>query len=244
MPALVSDALKSAAVDEDSLTDTIRLEVPGRSTAYGICKFAVEWATACLLLVLLAPFLAILALIVKCTSRGPAIYAQTRLGKDDRPFTLYKFRTMRHDCERLSGPCWAQPDDPRVTVLGRFLRAFHLDELPQLWNVVRGEMSLIGPRPERPEIIAKLETVIPRYSERRQVRPGMTGLAQVQLPPDTTLSCVRRKLIYDLYYIEQISFWLDLQILSSTFCKFLGIPLVVLPPIFILPARERLQACA
>ncbi len=124
--------------------------------------------------------MAFLALLIRCTSRGPAIYRQVRLGWGDRPFTLYKLRTMQHDCEKLTGPCWAVPNDPRVTRIGRCLRATHMDELPQLWNVLRGEMSLIGPRPERPEIIVNLESfLIPRYAEHacispRPYRPGPT----------------------------------------------------------------------
>ena len=105
-----------------------------------------------------------------------------RLGKNGRPFRLHKIRTMRHDCEKATGPRWAVPGDPRITPLGRFLRQTHLDELPQLWNVLRGEMSLVGPRPERPEFVPDLEQAIPHYRDRLLVRPGVTGLAQVQLP--------------------------------------------------------------
>jgi lipopolysaccharide/colanic/teichoic acid biosynthesis glycosyltransferase len=194
-------------------------------------KRAIDCALATILLVLASPLLALLAILIRCTSRGPAIYPQVRLGWRDRPFTLYKLRTMQHDCEKLTGPCWALPNDPRVTLVGRFLRATHMDELPQLWNVLRGEMSLIGPRPERPEIIVKLEDSIPHYAERRRVLPGLTGLAQLQLPPDTDLSCVRRKLVYDLHYIETASFWLDTRILAGTVFKVLGLSCQVIPPI-------------
>lgn len=196
-----------------------------------ISKRVFERLLAALLLAICSPLLAALALTIRCTSRGPAIYAQTRLGLRNRSFTLYKLRTMQHDCERLTGPCWAIPNDPRVTRVGRFLRATHLDELPQLWNVVRGEMSLIGPRPERPEIIKKLEVAIPRYAERRRVLPGLTGLAQLQLPPDTDFTCVRRKLVYDLHYIEKASFGLNCRILLGTVCKVVGLRCYVIPPI-------------
>ena len=127
-----------------------------------------------------------------------------------------------HDCERATGPQWAKARDPRATPLGRVLRATHLDELPQLWNVVRGEMSLVGPRPERPEFVRELERVIPNYRERLRVRPGITGLAQVQLPPDEDLAGVTRKVAYDVYYVERISPWLDLRILMGTALKLSG----------------------
>ena len=196
-----------------------------------VAKRTVDCLLASILLIATLPLMLILAILIRCTSRGPAIYPQVRLGRGDKPFTLYKLRSMQHDCEKFTGPCWAVPNDPRVTVVGRLLRVTHMDELPQLWNVLRGEMSLIGPRPERPEIIVKLETSIPRYAERRQVLPGLTGLAQLQLPPDTDLSCVRRKLVYDLHYVEKASFWLDCRILVGTVFKVLGLSCHVIPPI-------------
>src|SRR5205814_291249 len=115
--------------------------------------------------------------LVRITSRGPAFYTQTRLGLRGRTFTIYKLRSMYEYCENHSGPLWSSKDDPRVTPLGRFIRRTHIDELPQLWNILRGDMSLIGPRPERPEFLPKLETIVPRYRERLRVRPGVTGLA-------------------------------------------------------------------
>jgi len=135
---------------------------------------------------------------------------------------ILKLRTMYHDCELETGPQWAKARDPRATPLGRFLRASHLDELPQLWNVVRGEMSLVGPRPERPEFVRDLERVIPNYRGRLRVRPGITGLAQVQLPPDADTDGVARKVAYDVYYVERISLWLDLRILIGTALKMAG----------------------
>src|SRR5205823_10851019 len=157
-------------------------------------------------------------------SRGPVFYSQTRLGRGGRPFRIYKIRTMVHNCERQSGARWCTSGDPRITPVGRFLRATHLDELPQLWNVLRGDMSLIGPRPERPEIIAALERAIPRYHDRLLVRPGLSGLAQVQLPADTDLHSVRRKLAYDLYYVEQLGAWLDLRLALATALYLLRVP--------------------
>src|SRR5262249_35904144 len=162
-------------------------------------KAALEGAAALCLLALLGPLILGLAALVKLTSRGPAFYKQTRLGRGGSLFTIYKLRTMVDRCESLTGPRWALPRDPRVTGLGRFLRKSRLDELPQLLNVVRGEMSLVGPRPERPEFLPELERACPGYRERLAVRPGVTGLAQVQLPADTSVDSVRRKLAYDLH---------------------------------------------
>ena len=131
---------------------------------------------------------------------------------------------MIHNCESLTGPRWSMPGDPRVTRIGAFLRASHLDELPQLLNVLRGEMSLIGPRPERPEFVPELERELPGYWQRLAVRPGVTGLAQVQLPPDSDLTSVRRKLAHDLYYIRHLSPWLDLRLLVCTAFYAMGLP--------------------
>jgi lipopolysaccharide/colanic/teichoic acid biosynthesis glycosyltransferase len=205
-------------------------------------KHAVEMVAACLLVPLVAPVTLLAALVVKLTSRGPAFYAQLRVGRNGRPFKLFKLRTMVHDCERESGPRWASANDPRVTPLGRFLRRTHLDEFPQLWNVLRGEMSLVGPRPERPEFVGQLEAAIPGYRQRLLVRPGVTGLAQVQLPPDTDLDSVRRKLTYDLFYVQTMSPWLDLRILTSTAFKVVGVPFPTLRALFGMPSAEAVQA--
>jgi lipopolysaccharide/colanic/teichoic acid biosynthesis glycosyltransferase len=196
---------------------------------------------ALVLLVLAAPLVLLAAGLVKLTSRGRALYKQTRLGKNGRPFTLYKIRTMHHDCERESGAKWSCPGDPRITPLGLFLRRTHIDELPQLWNVLRGEMSLVGPRPERPEFVPALAEAIPRYQERLLVRPGVTGLAQICLPPDTDLNSVRRKLIYDLYYVENQGPWLDLRIVLATAVKVVGVPLTWLAWMFWMPAAEAIE---
>jgi lipopolysaccharide/colanic/teichoic acid biosynthesis glycosyltransferase len=177
---------------------------------------AVDLLIGTSVLVLTAPAVALAMLAVKLTSPGPAIYSQTRLGRCGRPFVIYKLRSMSHNCEKHSGVQWCQARDPRVTRLGWFLRWTHLDELPQLWNILKGEMSLVGPRPERPEIVLGLEESLPRYRNRLVVRPGLTGLAQLQLPPDTDLESVREKLRYDLQYIEIGSAWLDLRLLAGT----------------------------
>src|SRR5262249_18845124 len=169
------------------------------------------------------------------TSRGPAFYTQARLGRNGRAYTLYKLRTMTHDCERHSGARWAMPGDPRVTPFGAFLRKTHLDELPQLWNVLRGDMSLVGPRPERPEFVPTLAQSIPHYRERLRVKPGVTGLAQVRLPADTDLESVRRKLAYDLYYVKHMGPWLDTRLVLCTLFKMLGLPFRLLAAMFWLP---------
>jgi lipopolysaccharide/colanic/teichoic acid biosynthesis glycosyltransferase len=147
---------------------------------------------------------------------------------------------MMHKCESLTGPRWAIPGDPRVTWLGQFLRRGHLDELPQLLNVIRGDMSLIGPRPERPEFFPELEEALPTYRDRLRVRPGVTGLAQVQLPADTDLGCVRRKLAYDLYYIQNVSPLLDLKILGCTALYACGFSARWMRPVLGVPATEDL----
>jgi lipopolysaccharide/colanic/teichoic acid biosynthesis glycosyltransferase len=187
------------------------------------CKGGLDVLAASILLVLTAPMIILAALLVRLTSRGPAFYTQTRVGHDGRLFTIFKIRTMVHNCESLSGPRWSIPGDPRITWLGQFLRQTHIDELPQLFNVLRGEMSLIGPRPERPEFTAKLERALPAYPERLRVRPGVTGLAQVHLPGDTSLASVRLKLAHDLFYIQQLSIGLEVRILFCTLLRVLGV---------------------
>jgi lipopolysaccharide/colanic/teichoic acid biosynthesis glycosyltransferase len=191
---------------------------------YMPCKLAAELACALVLLIVTFPLLLLSAVLVRLTSRGPVFYSQTRLGRHGRPFTIYKIRTMRHNCEALSGPQWSKPGDNRITAVGRFLRRTHLDELPQLWNVLRGDMSLIGPRPERPEFVPQLEQTIPCYRDRLLVRPGITGLAQVQLPPDTDMASVRRKLAHDLFYVRKAGLFLDLRILLATSFGLVGVP--------------------
>lgn len=207
-------------------------------------KFIGEWCAALVLSVFAWPVILVLALLVKLTSRGPAFYTQVRLGKDGRPFTIYKLRTMIHKCESLTGPRWAIPDDPRVTPIGHFLRKAHLDELPQLLNVLRGEMALIGPRPERPEFFPELERALPRYRQRLAVRPGVTGLAQVLNPADTDLQSVHRKLGFDLFYVEWVSPWLDLRILISTLFYAVGIPSEAYRRFLAVPEAATLMAAA
>lgn len=208
-----------AGLDEDA---DGRFTASPQASWWPVAKGAVDFALALVMFALAWPVILLVMALVKLTSRGPALYRQVRLGLDGREFTLYKIRTMGHDCERLTGPRWAARNDPRVTPLGRFLRKTHLDELPQLWNVLRGEMSLVGPRPERPEFVAQLERAIPQYRDRLQVRPGVTGLAQILLPADSDFEGVRRKVACDLCYVQQMGPWLDLRILVGTALKILG----------------------
>jgi lipopolysaccharide/colanic/teichoic acid biosynthesis glycosyltransferase len=204
---------------------TLRLPMGSvRTSWYLKIKVAMDVVAALVLLVLAAPVMFLAALLVKLTSRGPAFYTQTRVGRKGRLFTIYKLRTMIHNCESLTGARWSIPGDPRVTWVGRLLRLSHLDELPQLLNVLRGDMSLIGPRPERPEFVPELDKALPAYRTRLAVRPGVTGLAQVNLPADVNLGSVRRKLACDLYYIRHLSFWLDMRILLCTALYSVGIP--------------------
>ena len=212
--------------------------------AYVPFKPFVEFVLALVLLILLAPLMALTALLVRLTSSGPAVYVQSRVGKGGRLFRIYKIRTMHHNCERISGARWSAPGDPRITTLGRFLRKAHLDELPQLINVLKGDMSLVGPRPERPEFVAALEREIPRYSERLAVRPGVTGLAQVYLPPDTDMESVRRKLAYDLFYIAHIGPWLDFRLLLCTGLQMLAVPFPVAHWLFRMPSERIVEGAA
>jgi lipopolysaccharide/colanic/teichoic acid biosynthesis glycosyltransferase len=212
-----------------------------RRSWYAYLKWAFDFTLALIILILTAPLSLLAMLLVKLTSRGPALYSQTRVGLDGRPFTIYKIRSMTHQCESLTGARWSTPGDSRVTPVGRILRKTHIDELPQLWNVLRGDMSLIGPRPERPEFVPQLEKALPLYRVRLLVRPGVTGLAQVQLPPDTNLDSVRVKLAYDVWYVRQVSFFLDLRILFATASKLFGLPFGVIRALFGFARKETIQ---
>ena len=200
-----------------------------------------DFVCALVLLILTAPIMLLAALAVKLTSRGPVIYCQTRTGKNGIPFTVFKIRTMTHDCESQTGAVWASPGDPRITWVGHWLRRTHIDELPQLWNVVCGEMSLVGPRPERPEFVVRLEQVFPDYRRRLALKPGLSGLAQMQLPPDTDLESVGRKLVYDLYYVDRRTLWLDIRIVLCTVCKVLHFPLAVPRMLLQLPTLNHVE---
>ncbi|HVS38132.1 MAG TPA: sugar transferase [Gemmataceae bacterium] len=219
----------------------VRVVVRPAHPWYLPCKHAVDFLAALALGFAALPVIALSALVVKLTSRGPAFYTQTRVGRGGKHFTIYKIRTMIHNCESLTGPRWSIPGDPRVTRFGWFLRITHLDELPQLLNVLRGDMSLIGPRPERPEFIPELERSLPAYGQRLTVRPGVTGLAQVQLPADTDLASVRRKLAHDLYYVRHVNPWLDLRLLLCTAFYAIGVPFALLSMLLGVPRSDRIE---
>jgi lipopolysaccharide/colanic/teichoic acid biosynthesis glycosyltransferase len=153
---------------------------------------------------------------VRCTSRGPMLYHQTRVGLHGRIFRVHKFRTMRTDAEVTSGPVWSTADDPRVTSIGGLLRRTRLDEMPQLWNVLVGEMSFVGPRPERPEFVQQLTGEIPYYGQRHVVKPGLTGWAQVRYTYGASVEDAVQKLQYDLFYIKNMSVSLDVVIVLET----------------------------
>ncbi|MFA5200207.1 MAG: sugar transferase [Candidatus Omnitrophota bacterium] len=167
-------------------------------------------------LLIASPILLLAAVLIKLESKGPVIYRQKRVGKDRKIFRIYKLRSMRLDAEKGTGAVWAKKDDPRATSLGRLLRKTHIDEIPQLINVLKGEMSIVGPRPERPEMIVDFITLIRDYDKRLQIKPGITGIAQVWHKYDETVADVKKKVKYDLLYIRKMSLWVDLRIMANT----------------------------
>jgi lipopolysaccharide/colanic/teichoic acid biosynthesis glycosyltransferase len=211
-----------------------------RPASDGVIREWVNTLLAIVALVVLSPIMLLIALVVKLTSRGPALYTQTRVGLDRRhpgngadnhrraldlggkPFTIYKFRTMHPDAERQTGAVWATKRDARITPVGRFLRQYRLDELPQLFNVLKGEMNIVGPRPERPTIFAELTENIAEYRFRQRAKPGITGLAQINHHYDECLDDVRKKVQYDLEYIQRQGLLEDFKIMLKT------IPVVLL----------------
>ncbi|MBL8981080.1 MAG: sugar transferase [Gemmatimonadetes bacterium] len=217
------------------------VEAPGRNEEEYVPRTRMEGLNrffnvvlAAIGLALTLPILIIVALLIKATSRGPILYTQTRVGLDRRwrrtlalresrqedlggqVFTIYKLRTMRVDAEKVSGAVWATENDPRVTTLGKYLRKYRIDEVPQLWNVLLGDMNIVGPRPERPSIVARLRHDIPEYRYRHRVKPGLTGLAQINQKYDACLDDVRAKVSWDLRYIREQSLWLDIRVMLQT----------------------------
>lgn len=167
-------------------------------------------------LVIVSPLIAFAAVIIKIVSPGPVFFTQERVGWGGKPFKIYKIRTMRLDAEKNTGPVWAKEDDPRLIKFGKVIRKMHLDELPQLYNVLKGDMSIIGPRPERPVFVKELSEKIADYPKRVNIRPGITGLAQVWHKYDETIKDVRKKVKYDLLYIREMCFMVDLRIMLRT----------------------------
>jgi sugar transferase (PEP-CTERM system associated) len=187
-----------------------------KSWSLEAAKRAMDATFAAIGLVLASPLMLLTAAAVKLTSPGPVFYHQERVGQGGRTFTVHKFRSMRADAEAKTGAVWASANDARVTPVGKFIRRTRLDEVPQLWNVLMGEMSLVGPRPERPEFVAKLTEEIPFYGLRHSVRPGVTGWAQVSYTYGASVEDALQKLQYDLYYIKHITIPFDLFVLFST----------------------------
>jgi len=185
---------------------------PSRVLLQSVYSMAIAVVAA----VVALPIMALVAIAVKLSSTGPAVYSQRRTGKNDVPFMLYKFRSMYADAEAHSGAVWAKKDDPRITPVGKWLRKLRLDELPQLFNVLKGDMSIVGPRPERPEFVAELERRIPYYRQRHCVKPGITGWAQINHKYGDTIEDTIVKLEYDLYYIKNLAPALDAFIIFHT----------------------------
>ena len=176
----------------------------------------VGFAAAIVMSLLLLPSLLLTALAIKLESSGPVIFSQERVGEDGEIFRIYKFRSMKADAEKETGPVWAGENDPRITRVGRIIRKLRIDELPQLWNVIKGDMSFVGPRPERPFFVERLKEIIPYYNERFTVKPGVTGWAQVKYEYGATDEDAKEKLKYDLYYIKNMSLFLDLLVIFHT----------------------------
>jgi sugar transferase (PEP-CTERM system associated) len=187
-----------------------------RSSAFIMVRRILSVIISSIGVILTLPLLPFIMLAVRLDSKGPVFYTQTRMGKAGRLFKVVKFRTMGHDAEAANGPQWAGDHDPRVTRVGKFLRKTRLDEIPQLWCVLKGDMAFVGPRPERPEFIEWLSKEIPYYGVRHMVRPGVTGWAQVKYKYGSTIEDAREKLQYDLFYIKNASIGLDLLIMFQT----------------------------
>jgi len=184
--------------------------------AFLYLRRVISFALSLSMILIFLPFVPLIAFLIKLTSSGPVFYKQKRVGRDGVVFTCYKLRTMRHDAEGLSGAAWATANDTRVTPVGRWLRFARLDELPQLWNVLRGDMAFVGPRPERPEFVESLAREIPYFHVRHIVRPGITGWAQIRHGYGASLEDAREKLKYDLYYLKHMSISLDILIVLQT----------------------------
>jgi len=187
-----------------------------KTTYHHVVKSAMDLFLSCIGLIIFFPIMAFIALAIKVSSSGPIFYRQERVGKNGKTFVLLKFRSMGEDAEKETGPVWAEENDKRVTPIGKIIRKLRLDEIPQLINILRGEMSFVGPRPERSHFIEQLKDKIPFYEKRHAVKPGITGWAQIEYPYGASKNDALEKLKYDLYYIKNISLFLDLEILFRT----------------------------
>lgn len=221
----------SSIVSQDTLTGPLDVAVvPPSNVVAGVTpssycrrKGFLDRLLAVTLLPVILPMIGATVAVMRITSKGRGIFRQVRVGLRGETYVMLKIRTMRENAEAATGPVWTQVGDSRITRMGHWIRALHLDEFPQIFNVLAGQMSLIGPRPERPEFTQRLAREIPGYLGRLAVRPGITGLAQINLPPDTDLDSVRRKIILDREYVEKATLWLDLRILVCTMLRMLGI---------------------
>lgn len=222
MPHLYEEVTGQVPVEHIGPLWMVGVPLTGSGRAiYESCKRLLDIAVSVLGLILTAPLLAALALLVRFTSAGPVLYRQRRVGRHGQMFDIIKFRTMTSDAEH-SGAQWAVPNDPRTTAVGRWLRRTHLDELPQLFLVLRGHMSLVGPRPERPEFVADLERSVPLFRARLAVTPGVTGWAQVRYPYGSSVNDALAKLRYDLFYVRHRSLLFDITIVIETARRVFG----------------------
>ncbi|MDB5699035.1 MAG: family PEP-CTERM/XrtA system glycosyltransferase, partial [Alphaproteobacteria bacterium] len=206
-------------VDLDSLNPSWLIFSDGFSAGRRVSsagKRLFDLIASAVLLVVGTPLILITALLVKLESRGPAFFRQKRVGLYGQSFEIVKLRSMRQDAEVGGKAVWAQKDDPRVTRVGSIIRKLRIDELPQAWSVLKGEMSFVGPRPERPQFVADLEARLPYYAERHMVKPGITGWAQINYPYGASIDDARQKLEYDLYYAKNYTPFLDIVILLQT----------------------------
>jgi exopolysaccharide biosynthesis polyprenyl glycosylphosphotransferase len=213
VPQLFELSIVGAGTQQIDDMLVISIKPPLLSISQQIYKRMFDVIVSTMVIIVASPFLLVLFLLIPLTSKGPALYKQERIGLNGNPYWIYKFRSMIQDAEKGTGPVLATDRDPRITLIGRFIRAVRLDELPQLLNVLKGEMSLVGPRPEREYFINQFKQKIPDYSYRLTVKPGITGLAQVVANYTTP---VNDKLRFDLLYVRNYSFWLDLKILLQT----------------------------
>jgi len=206
------EELKGNLIEEVNAVD---VEIAYERKPYHIVKRMTDIGGSVIAFVLLSPFFIFAALFIKILSKGPVFFRQTRVGQYGKTFEIYKFRTMKVDAEKYSGPVWAAKNDDRLIPGGNFLRKSKIDEIPQFINVLKGEMSIIGPRPERPFFVERLKKQIPDYEKRLNIKPGITGLAQVLHRADETIKDVR-KIKYDILYIKRMCLWTDVIILART----------------------------